>query len=113
MLACQERRADILKYCLGQGGFSIESTFLDEAESVDAAKDPGTYNVLAHSPDIQQIWEIDRINRELKEKRQQEGTRQGEQWGPDENGTWAGRTHGADSDAAAAFDRGGKFPVDW
>lgn len=41
MLACQERRADVLKYCLDQG-FPIETTFLDEAERVDATKDPET-----------------------------------------------------------------------
>ena len=112
MLACQERRADVLKYCL-EGGFPIESTFLEEAESVDAVKDPETYDVFARDPDIQQIWEIERIGRERREKQQREGTQQGRQWGPDENGTWAGRTQGAPWGVEAVFDRGGKLPVDW
>ena len=113
MLACQERRADILGYCLGQGGFPIESTFLEEAGSVDVVKDPATYNVIANSHTIQQSWEVDRLTREQRERRQEEESRQGKRWGPDENGTWAGRTHGADPGTAAVFDIGGKLPVPW
>lgn len=121
-LACQERRADILKYCLDQGVFVIESTFLDEAASVDAAEDPEAYDVLAHCPDVRQIWELDRINRERKERRQREADQRqganerGEQWEPPDDGgsgTWEGRWNGPDDDRAAVFDVGGKLPVPW
>jgi hypothetical protein len=113
MLACQDRRADILEYCLGQGGFPIESIFLEEAESVDAAKEPATYNVIANFHTIRQSWEVDRLTREQRERRQQEESQQGKHWRPDENGTWAGRTHGADPGTAAVFDVRGKLPVPW
>lgn len=123
MLACQERRADALKYCLDQGGFTIESTFLDEAKRVDAAKDPETYDALAQYSDIEQIWELDKVNSERRDKRQREAdqrreaNQRGEHWKPPDDGggdgTWEGYHHGAPPGTAAVFDVGGTLPVKW
>jgi hypothetical protein len=59
LLACQERRADSLKFCLDQGDFPIEATLEEEAEGVDADKDPETFNVLQRSEDFQELRAID------------------------------------------------------
>ena len=40
LLACQDRRPDVLKYFLDLDDFPIEATLEDEADSVDPEKDP-------------------------------------------------------------------------
>lgn len=49
MLALRERRADVLKMCMGFGGFPYEGYFEDEANRVDEEKDPETFQVLERS----------------------------------------------------------------
>ena len=49
LLALQERRADVLKLCLDQGGFPYEAYFEDEANVVDENKDSETFEVLEQS----------------------------------------------------------------
>lgn len=86
LLACQERRADVLKFCLDQGGFPIEASFEDEAESVDAERDPETFNTLQQSRQFRQIHAWDEWGRKEREKREQERN-EGEKKGKkDENG---------------------------
>ena len=63
LLACQERRADVLKFCLDQGGFHFETAFEKEAESVDKDKDPETFNVLQQSRQFQDIRAVDEQDR--------------------------------------------------
>jgi hypothetical protein len=55
LLACQDRRPDALKYFLDQGGFPIEATLEDEADSVDPEKDPETYKVLQESRQLKPV----------------------------------------------------------
>lgn len=92
LLACQERRADTMKFLLVQGGFPIEASMMREADKVDADKDPETFDALKQSRQIQDIWTSDEQTRKrLKEI--------------EKRGGYIG--------AAATFDRGGKLPVDW
>jgi hypothetical protein len=49
LLALQERRNDVLKFCLDEGGFHFERPFWDEAKRVDAEKDSETFNILEQS----------------------------------------------------------------
>ena len=49
LLALQDRRNDVLKYCLDQGGPRFDRPFYDEAKRVDAGKDPETFNILEQS----------------------------------------------------------------
>lgn len=63
LLACQERRADVLKFCLDQGGFHIEAALEEEAESVDADNDPETSDVLQQSHQFQMIRAWNEWNR--------------------------------------------------
>ena len=80
LLACQDRRPDVLKYFLDQGSFPIEATLEDEADSVDPEEDPETYKVLRESRQLKPVARP-------------------------QDGVW--------QDAATAFDRGGRFRVDW
>lgn len=84
-LALQERRPDVLKFCLDQGGFPFEAYFHVEAESVDGKTDPETFNVLEQSP----------FRREPRKA-------------PDHGGN-----DGNKRNPAAIFDKGGELPVEW
>ena len=48
-LALQERRPDVLKLCLDEGGFPYEAYFIIEADELDEKKDPETFAVLEQS----------------------------------------------------------------
>lgn len=113
LLSCQERRPDVLKYCLDEGGFPIEGTMEDEAKSVDAGKDPQTFNTLWQSRQFQQIQEGDEYNRRLRKERAAPGNRRVKKWKKGKNGNLVPCTCGAPPGAEATFDVGGRFPVDW
>lgn len=63
LLACQERRPDVLKFLLDEGGFPIEAAWEREAERVEADKDPKTFDVLQQSRQFQYILERNEQNR--------------------------------------------------
>ena len=85
-LALQERRPDVLKFCLNQGGFPFEPYFHVEAEIVDEKRDPETFNVLEQS----------RFRRLRPRKAPDHGGNDGDIRNP-----------------AAIFDKGGELPVEW
>ena len=89
LLACQERRADVLKFCLDEGEFPIAATMDEEANRVDVDKDPETFNVLRQSRQFQQIRERNEERRKYEEE------------------------YGGATDPSAVFDKGGKLPVPW
>ena len=113
LLACQERRADVLKYCLDQGGFPIDPTMRDEAKSVDAEKDPETFIVLQQAPQFQEIREREERNRRQRAEREQQGNGGVKKWKKDENGNMVLCKCGAPPGVEAVFDVGGALPVDW
>ncbi|KAI8958101.1 hypothetical protein F5Y11DRAFT_337427 [Daldinia sp. FL1419] len=49
MRALCDRRADILQFCLRIGGFEYSATFKFEANTVEQAKDPKTFEALEES----------------------------------------------------------------
>lgn len=49
LLALQERKNDVLKFCLDEGGFRFERAFWDEANRVRGKKDLETFNILEQS----------------------------------------------------------------
>ena len=94
LLALQERRADVLRFCLdtkGQSRFSFPALFVfrDEADSVDAKKDPETFKTLEESQFRKQFP----LGRQYVSKR--------------------GEKVGARPAVEKSFDKGGKYPVDW
>ena len=101
LLACQDRRPDVLKFCLDQGGFPTEATMEDEVESVEKTKDPETFKVLEESQQFcKSFAEAEQRKQRVGkfERRAQEGSIQ-----------WRGAPPGTE----AVFDRGGRLPVDW
>lgn len=48
-LSLQERRSDVLKFCLDNRSFPYEHYFICEAENVDKTRDPKTFAVLEQS----------------------------------------------------------------
>lgn len=85
LLACQERHAEALELCLEQGGFTVESILFDAADAVVQTEDPETYRVIWSCPDLLQL-------RQARD-------------------SYAEKTR--NNDPAVAFDRGGRFPVEW
>lgn len=55
LLACQERRAGVLKSMLIQGGFPMGLPFVDECDSVDQEQDPRTYGVIWMCDDSKRV----------------------------------------------------------
>lgn len=95
LLALQERRADVLKLCLDQGGFGYSSSFEDEANRVDESKDAETFKVLEESH-FRQIYPRRTPRTEANNE--------------DDTGD---ADEGSDFDPSKEFDEGGKYPVDW
>ena len=94
LLALQERRADVLRFCLdtmGSRRFSFQALFVfrDEADTVDAMKDPKTIRVLEESQFRKQYPLVPRYV------------------------TKRHKRAGAPPGAAATFDVGGRLPVHW
>ncbi|KAK4210141.1 hypothetical protein QBC37DRAFT_377336 [Rhypophila decipiens] len=97
--ALQLRKARVLKYCLDMGGFPYEAYFEDEADRVREEKDPLTFKVLEESQ-FSKLY-----------PRKEEENEQGED---DDSSLGAEERDRRERDrAAAAFDEGGEFPVDW
>ena len=102
-LALQERRADVLKYCTDPDGFPNEPWYEAEANRVDKSKNPETFRVLEQShfrhlgTGVEPLYESDHEEEDEDEE-------------DDDNDD-------DDSDdliaRAAAFDVGGRFPVEW
>jgi hypothetical protein len=84
ILALQERRADVLNFCLEQG-MPFGPYFQEEADRVDSKTDPETFAVL------ERLYRPRMLKRSVKSKAEDD-------WG---------------MKAAAAFDVGGSHPVDW
>lgn len=86
LLALQERRANVLEFCLARGGHPSDA-FRTEADSVDAERDPETFNVLEKSP-------FRSMYPRVRPKK-------------------CSGNCGAPPGAAATFDIGGRLPVNW
>ena len=91
LISCQERRADVLKFCLDLGKFPFEASLEDEMERVDQEADPETFEVLQQSEQFQRILAQNERNRENRERMEQQGIK----------------------DPSVTFDKGGKLPVNW
>jgi hypothetical protein len=87
VLALQERRVDVLKYSLEQGGFPFEEHVRSEAGRVESYEDPKTFEILEES---QYGLLYPMIRRQ----------------------PCSGKC-GAPPGVAAVFDKGGRLPVDW
>lgn len=104
-LAVKDRCADMLEMCF-EGRFRYEGYFQDEADSVDPESDPETFRVLEHS----------RFRQSYPRKDPADYNSDNE----DDDDTDSGVGYDdaeldelARDRAAAAFDVGGRFPVEW
>lgn len=94
LLALQERRADVLRFCLDARGtrrfpFQALFVFRNLADSVDVEKDPETFQALEQS----QFWKQYPRRPHYVRKRAERA--------------------GAPSSVAKSLDIGGEFPVNW
>ncbi|KAM7187326.1 hypothetical protein V8F33_011316 [Rhypophila sp. PSN 637] len=103
--ALQLRKARVLKYCLDMGGFPYEDYFEDEADRVREDKDPLTFKVLEESQ-FRKVYP-------RKEERHDQGEGHGDSDISDSSLGAEERDRRERDRAAAAFDEGGGFPVDW
>ena len=83
-LALQDRRADVLLFCLQRGRFPYESYFEDEANRVDRKQDERTFQVLEDSE-----------FRKLHPRKRKDDVQNSD----------------SDEDPAEVFDEGGSHPV--
>ena len=89
-LALLDRRSDILKFCLDQGGFAFEHFFEDAADEFqNASDDPEMFKVLEES-EFRKLYP-------RQPPRNEEDVEESE----------------GDEDPSAVFDRGGRLPVNW
>jgi hypothetical protein len=102
MLALQERRADVLKLCLDQGGFPYEHYFEDEANEVKESEDPETFKVLEESK-FRILYPRKNTNAGEREEDEAYMSDQREELTEEQ----------LRMRAAITFDAGGEFPVDW
>jgi hypothetical protein len=87
----QDRRSDILKLCLDQGGFAFEHYFEDAADRFqNASDDPETFKVLEESK-FRELYPRQAPRNEEDVEEEPEG----------------------EEDPSKVFDRGGRLPVDW
>lgn len=105
LLALQERRAEVLKFCLDEGDLPFEACLRDEANRVDETRDPETFGVL-ESSHFRQIYPRRVKNSAGAGDR---GEDQDEEGHSDEMGDEEDDLE----DVAAAFDEGGSHPVYW
>jgi hypothetical protein len=86
-----DRRSDILRLCLDQGGFPYEHYFEDAANRFqDAPDDPETFKVLEES-EFRKIYPRRAPRNEEDIEEESDG----------------------EADPSAVFDEGGRLPVDW
>ena len=93
----------------------MEVTFYEEVNSVDANKDPEVFEVIQQSSRLKRVRESEEQSRKWREEREQkrnfkEGTKVRVK---DKDGNPLPIEVGAPPGAAAKFDRGGEYPVDW
>jgi hypothetical protein len=87
----QDRRSDILKLCLDQGGFAFEYYFEDAADRFqNASDDPETFKVLEESK-FRKLYPRRAPRNDEDVEEESEG----------------------EEDPSEVFDRGGRLPVNW
>jgi hypothetical protein len=104
-LALQDRRADVLKFCVEKDDFPYEAYFEDEANMVEPEKDPETFKVLEESQ-FRKVYPRRAKNPDSERVEKSSGA-------PRLRLSGKAKREKTLMEIAATFDVGGSHPVDW